>query len=294
MSLQEASISIWLQFSDDTASLLSSFSDLSFFQRLSSLAETVVVVTPGSAQSIFAQGDGGGPLLRAELLVSTCNDKLITSNSISEDNWDWMDTGGGGGTRRLAKGSGWIRVNLDPGLDKDVVDEDFDFDISDTLGESDSDAYASRFDEDNGGNVSSNYYGKMREKMTNGKWNEVVNRGMVSQNNLERAVLMPSKEEGSMYIAPSQEKEAERSDDEKLGAQELELSMGAVLSLLCLSAFLFLANCLPCALRNSWEARAEEHGEEEDLEREAMGENERKTAEQSKKQEDVKQVDFIC
>uniref|UniRef100_A0A671UXR1 Uncharacterized protein n=1 Tax=Sparus aurata TaxID=8175 RepID=A0A671UXR1_SPAAU len=55
---QEASISVWLQFSDDTASLLSSFSDLPFFLRLSSLAETVVVVTPGSNQRIFAQGDG--------------------------------------------------------------------------------------------------------------------------------------------------------------------------------------------------------------------------------------------
>ncbi|KAF7651855.1 hypothetical protein LDENG_00104580 [Lucifuga dentata] len=37
---QEASVSIWLQFSDDSASLLSSFSDIPFFLRRSSLAET--------------------------------------------------------------------------------------------------------------------------------------------------------------------------------------------------------------------------------------------------------------
>lgn len=307
MSLQEASISIWLQFSDDTASLLSSFSDLSFFLRLSSLAETVVVVAPGSSQRIFAQGDGGGPLLRAELLVSTCTDKLITINSISEGDWDWMDTRGGGGTRRLAKGSGWIRVNLDLGLlhptgNKDEEGEEFEFDISDTLVESDSDIYASNFDEDNSENVSSDYYDKMRGRMTNRKWNEVGNGGMVSRNNLERAVLMPSQEEGAVYFSPSQEKEAERQQDEEQGARELELGMGAVLSLLCLCAVLFLANCLPCALRDRMRTMAEEEGEgkleggtkeeeEEEEEEREKTEGENKIQQQK---HNVKEVEIIC
>ncbi|XP_051242052.1 transmembrane protein 132A isoform X2 [Dicentrarchus labrax] len=318
---QEASISVWLQFSDDTASLLSSFSDLPFFLRLSSLAETVVVVTPGPSQRIFAKGDGGGPLLRAELLVSICADQPITSNSISEGDGDWVDNGGGGsGTRRLARGSGWIRVNLDLGFLQPVGDtneegEVFEFDISDTLVESESDIYVSNFDEDESGNVSSDYYNKMSGKMTNRNWNEMGNGGMVSRNNLERAVLMPSQEEGAVYFSPSQEKGRERKleEEEGQGARELEVGVGAVLSLLCLSAVLFLANCLPCALRDRKRATKDEEREgelergakeEEEEERkktevEDRGAEERKKAEDNIKQQqeennEVKEVEIIC
>ncbi|CAK6979737.1 LOW QUALITY PROTEIN: transmembrane protein 132D, partial [Scomber scombrus] len=233
---QEASISIWLQFSDDTASLLSSFSDLPFFLHLSSLAETVVVVTPGPSQCVFAQGDGGGPLLRAELLVSSCVDQSTSSNSIIEGQMDMTDTGGGRGTRKLARGSGWIRVNLDLGslqplgnkdkAEEEEEEEEFDFDISDMLVESDSDVYSSNFDE-GGENVesenlsSSEYYNKISGSMTNRNWKKVGNGGMVSRNNLERAVLMPSQEEGTVYFSPSQEKSGEREEEDEQGAREL-------------------------------------------------------------------------
>ncbi|XP_028998860.1 transmembrane protein 132D isoform X2 [Betta splendens] len=256
---QEASISIWLQFSDDTSSLLSFFSDLSFFLRLSSLAETVVEVVPGSSQRIFAQGDGGGPLLRAELLVSTCTDKLITIDSKSEGDWDWMDTRGGGGTRWLAKGSGWIRVNLD--LDPEDG-EVFDFDVSDTLVESHSDIYTSHFDKGNSDNGSNDYYDQTRARSLH-RMNGVGNGEMLRRNNLERAVLMPSQEEGAVYFSPSQEKEAERQEEREQEARELELGMGAVLALLCLCAVLFLANCLPCALKDRLRLMTEEDGEAE-------------------------------
>lgn len=262
------------------------------------------MVAPGSSQRIFAQGDGGGPLLRAELLVSTCTDKLITINSISEGDWDWMDTRGGGGTRRLAKGSGWIRVNLDldflqPTGNKDEDSEEFEFDISDTLVESDSDIYVSNFDEENSENASSDYDDKMRGRITNRKWNEVGNGGMVSRNNLERAVLMPSLEEGPVYFSPSQEKEGEREEDKQQGPQELELGMGAVLSLLCLCAVLFLANCLPCALRDRMRTMAEEEGEEEiDGGAKEEEEEERKTTKREtrikQQKEDIKEVEIIC
>ncbi|XP_070783495.1 transmembrane protein 132C [Enoplosus armatus] len=307
---QEASISVWLQFSDDTASLLSSFSDLPFFLRLSSLAETVVVVAPGPSQRIFAQGDGGGPLLRAELLVSTCADQPITSNSISEGERDWKDAegGGGGGTRRLARGSGWIRVNLDLGFlqpvgDKDEEGGEFEFDISDTLVESDSDIYSSNFDENESGNLSSDYYDKISGRMTNRNWNEVGNRGMVSRNNLERAVLMPSQEEGAVYFAPSQEKgeRTEEDEEEGRGARELEVGVGAVLSLLGLSAVLFLANCLPCALRDRRRTAAGEEGEgeleggaQEDEETKRRGGDEEMKQQQEHNKEDVKEVEIIC
>ncbi|XP_078126398.1 transmembrane protein 132C [Sander vitreus] len=305
---QEVSISVWLQFSDDTASLLSSFSDLPFFLRLSSLAETVVVVTPGPSQRIVAQGDGGGPLLRAELLVSTCPDQPITSNSISEGDRDWTDSGGGGGTRRLAMGSGWIRVNVDLGFLQPAGD-DFELDFSDTLVESDSQVYTSNFDEDRRENVSSYTM----------NWKEVANGGMVRWNNLERAVLMPSQEEGAVYFSPSQEEEGERGEEDidGQGAVELELGVAAVLSLLCLSAVLFLANCLPCALRDRRRTTMEEHREgqleggakkeeeeerkekevedrEADKRKKTEGEDKIKQQHEADNKEDVKEVEIIC
>uniref|UniRef100_A0A3P8U428 Uncharacterized protein n=1 Tax=Amphiprion percula TaxID=161767 RepID=A0A3P8U428_AMPPE len=247
---QEASISVWLQFSDDTASLLSTFSDLPFVLHLSSLAETVVAVAPSPVQRIFAQGDGGGPLLRAELLVSACAD--LTSNSIHEGNREWANVKGNGGTRKLASGSGWIRVNLDlgfkqPGGKKD--EEEFEVNILDKLVEAYSNIYTSG--ENENGNVSYDYYDKISQRMTRRKWNEVGSREMVSQTMLERAVLMPKLEEDTSYSSPSQEKDEERGTEEDgEGAENLEVGLGAVLSLLCLSAALFLANCLPCILRD--------------------------------------------
>ncbi|KAM7009366.1 transmembrane protein 132C [Tautogolabrus adspersus] len=303
---QEASISVWLQFSDDSASLLSSFSDLPLSLLLSSLAESVVIVTPGPSQHIYAQGDGGGPLLRAELLVSTCGDLSITSNSISEA--DWTDSR----ARRLARGSGWIRVNLDldflePEEDKDVNGEEFEFDISDTLVESDIDIYAANSEEEDGGNVSSDY-DRLSGKVIERNWNKVGNGGMLSRNNLERAVLMPSQEEGAVYFSPSKERGGGGSGEEAQGAQELEVGVGAVLSLICLSAVLFLANCLPCALRDSkrTKMKGERGGEEQEsrkTEEEEGDTKERKEQESEEKLEqqqvedsieEVTEVEIIC
>ncbi|KAG5849574.1 hypothetical protein ANANG_G00112380 [Anguilla anguilla] len=86
-SLREAAFSVWLQFSDETATLVSAFDPAPYSLRLSSLADTVVTVTPGPTQRVVAQGDGGGPLLRAELLVSTCPAQKQAAN----------ERGGGGG-----------------------------------------------------------------------------------------------------------------------------------------------------------------------------------------------------
>ncbi|KAK1875819.1 Transmembrane protein 132C [Dissostichus eleginoides] len=209
---KEASISVWLQFSDDTASLLSSFWDLPFFLHLSSLAETVVVVTPIPSQHIFAKGDGGGPLLRAELLVSTCTDQPITSNSISEGERDWMDSGRGG-TRRLAGGSGWIRVNLDHGFllpdgERDEEGDKFGLHITDTLVESDSDIYAANFDGDESENVSSDYYNKIDVKRPDKNWNDVGNRGMD-----RRSPLRGENREAGLERAAEKEEEKSKKDE---------------------------------------------------------------------------------
>ncbi|XP_072533197.1 transmembrane protein 132C [Salminus brasiliensis] len=241
---QEASVSVWLQFADDTAILASAFSGVPFSLRLSSLAESVVVVTPSPSQRILAQGDGGGPLVKAELLVSTCE---LVSNRIEMDG-----DREGGGTRRLAKGSGWIRVNLDADiwpLGSEV--EDFEMiDASDMLVESDKEVYGNSEEEQrtlNSTQVYDVYAG-----------NGVID---MARNDLERAVLTPNHEESAVYFSPGVEKE---STEGKTTSRELEVGVGAVLSLLCLSSLLFLVNCLPCALRDHKRQMEQEIDGEED------------------------------
>ncbi|KAI4884915.1 hypothetical protein NFI96_013210 [Prochilodus magdalenae] len=224
---QEASVSVWLQFADDTATLVSAFSGIPFSLHLTSLAESVVVVTPAPSQRVLAQGDGGGPLVKAELLVSTCE---LASNHIEMDG-----IREGGGTQRLAKGSGWIRVNLDADLwPLESVDADFEMtDASDMLVESDKDVYGNSEEEQTSLNSSKDY-------------EDNAGNGMLARNDLERAVLTPNHEESAVYFSPGVEKE---NTEGKTPGREMEVGVGAVLSLLCLSSLLFLINCLPCALR---------------------------------------------
>lgn len=213
--------------------------------------------------------------------------------------------GKGGRTRRLARGSGWIRVNLDLDfLHKSDEGEEFEFDISDTLVESDSDIYVSNFDNDENGNVSNDYFGKIGGKMNNRNWNDMGNGRMVRWNNLERAVLMPSQEDGAVYFSPSQEKKGQRKEDgeeEWQGGRELEVGVGAVLSLLCLFAVLFLANFLPCALRDRrrttkmGERELELEGLEEEADkRKNTGGEEEKQQQEKNMEEDIKEVEIIC
>lgn len=232
---QEASISVWLQFSDDSATLLPTFSRGTFALRLSSLAETVVAVMPGPSPRVVAQGEGGGPLLKAELLVPTCKPM---ANSVDGDLANPKE---GSGTRRLAKGSGWIRVNLDSDL-RPMGSEEANLEllnISDMLMESsDRDVQYRNFPDNDIiiGNVTAvsgdDYYDKAGD-------------GMIARNDLERAVLTPNHKESAVFFSPGLERERE----EKPEDTELGLGVGAVLSLLCLSVLLFLVNCLPCALR---------------------------------------------
>ncbi|CAL8329182.1 unnamed protein product [Merluccius merluccius] len=303
---QEASLSVWLQFDDDSSSLLSSFSGLPFSLRLSSLAESVVAVMPGSAQRVVARGDGGGPLLRAELLVPECTEPLI-SNFLSEGERVEPEAK----TRSLARGSGWIRVNLDVDLlqpisSQYVEGEEFELDISDTLVEANADFYSSNQEPDAVGGrnqTHSDYYG--------GK-------------TLEPAVLTPSRGRGERR---RDEKErwgggGERRRDEKerwggggeeekrLGGGEMDVGMGTLLSLVCLSSLLFLVNCLPCTLterrrrsrrRCAREEGRQEKGEEkgEDERRESCGkvevevkEQERREVEKERKEgENMEEVD---
>ncbi|XP_028315976.1 transmembrane protein 132C [Gouania willdenowi] len=285
---QEASISVWLQFNDDTASLLSTFTDLPFFLHLSSLAETVVLVTPSPKQRILAQGDGGGPLLRAELLVSTCDDQKISSNAINSP----------GHPTVLARGSGWVRVYLDLdflGKDEEEEEEEFDFDISDMLIEGDSDIYTSK-DENQSVSLARAYNERIK-----GRWTEVVNKDMVRRNTLERAALMPSLMEDTLYFSSTVEDRSE--EEETQGRQELEIIISAVLALFGLFCVLFLANCLPSALRGKNRTRMErnregeqeeEMGEETNVEEEEKVHDEDQKNLRTKTEEELPQVEIIC
>lgn len=269
---------MWLQFSDDTASLLSSFSDLPYLLRLSSLAETVVVVPPGQSQLVYAQGDGGGPLLFAELLVSICNNRQLTSSSVNQG--DGMESEG---TRMLAKGSGWIRVNLDLGfLPKTVDGRELEVDISDILVESNGDLYVSNANNFRRRNVSSDY--KIGKQSND--WNEVAHGERLDGNHLERAIQMPGKEGGAVYFSSSHEKKQGWAEDkhQQEDAPDLEVGVGAVLSLLGIFAVLFLANCLPSTLRGRMSSK-QEQGEPQQAAQEA---EERKNTEdvEKKRQED--------
>lgn len=231
---QEASVSIWLQFSDDTAILVSAFISVPHSLRLSSLAESVVAVTPEPMQRILAQGEGGGPLVKAELLVSTCeplsND--VEANVVRDR----------GGTRRLAKGSGWIRVNLDSEVWPVGGNSDSDmYDVSDMLLESEKDFYGNFGDKVTMGNITSDFTANGGD-------------GLITRNDLERAVLTPNHQESAVYFSPGIGREKGQSAADR----DLEVGLGAVLSLLCLSALLFLANCLPCALRERKKRRLRE------------------------------------
>ena len=182
-------------------------------------------------------------MLQAELLVSTCDP--IVSNSIVES--DSPKTREGGGTRRLARGSGWIRVNLDSELQPMGSEEsEFGFDVSDMLVESNGDVYA-KFGSDDivNGNITGG-----GSPVDSSPYHHQAGIGMMGRNGLERAALTPNHEENAVYLSPGVEREGTRDDEKnRPGERELEVGVGALLSLLCLSTLLFLVNCLPCALR---------------------------------------------
>ncbi|XP_064193752.1 transmembrane protein 132C-like [Anguilla rostrata] len=261
---QEAAFSVWLQFSDETATLVSAFDPAPYSLRLSSLADTVVTVTPGPTQRVVAQGDGGGPLLRAELLVSTCPAQKQAAN----ERGGGGGGGGGGGIKRLASGSGWVRVKLDWELHPDSSEEPgFQvLEISQVFPDSESELYEP--------SNSSRGYGQDREEddedegVDGGRDSSL---GAGTRTHLERAVLTPSHDGGGVYLHPSK-------DTGGGGERELEVGVGAMLSLLCLSALLFLANFLPCALRKRGKRRRRERGgqgPEEEEHREKAGDGEK-------------------
>ncbi|XP_061101037.1 transmembrane protein 132B-like, partial [Conger conger] len=223
---QEASFSVWLQFSDETATLVSAFEPAPFSLQLSSLAETVVAVTPGPTQRVVAQGDGGGPLLRAELLVSTC--QPMTDSAQKQAANERAGGGGSGGTKTLARGSGWVRVNVDWELHPEGGEEPW-FEVLEMSDLSERELYelttSSGLDREE--EEDEDAYGGRNHSL---------------RSPLERAVLRPGRNGGGGFSPPSREGGGG-------GDGELQVGAGTLLSLLCFSTLLFLANFLPCALR---------------------------------------------
>uniref|UniRef100_A0A672QEW7 Transmembrane protein 132C-like n=1 Tax=Sinocyclocheilus grahami TaxID=75366 RepID=A0A672QEW7_SINGR len=223
---QEASISVWIQFDDDTTIPVYAFSGIPYILRISSLAESVAAVTPAPSQRILAQGDGGGPLVNAELLVSTCEP---TFNHVEPEVIQK-----GSEAKRLSKGSGWIRVNLNMDF-WPMGSEETNFemhDVTDMFVDSNNDLYVNLEDQQNTTINSTSVY--------------VVDNDLFRRNDLEQAVLIPTHKESAVYLSPGVEKERK---EVKTADRQVEIGIGAVLSLLCLSSLLFLVNCLPSALR---------------------------------------------
>lgn len=221
---QEASFSVWLQFGDDTAILLSAFSEIPFSLHLSSLAESVVAITPAPLQRVLAQGDGGGPLVKAELLVSTC--KLVSTHMEMDEVKE------NGGTRRLAKGSGWIRVNLETDL-WPLESEDSYFEMteaSNTFAELDTNVYRN-IEQEQATLKSINY-------------EDTASNDMVAWNDLESAVLTPKHKENAVDLFPDVE-----TGGGKTANRELVFGVGVVFSVLCLSSLFFVVRFTPCVMR---------------------------------------------
>ncbi|RXN20018.1 transmembrane protein 132C-like [Labeo rohita] len=253
---QEASISVWIQFDDDTTIPVHAFSGIPYTLRLSSLAESVVAVTPPPSQRILAQGDGGGPLVKAELLVSTC---VTTLNHVEPEVIQK-----GSEAKKLAKGSGWIRVNLNMDF-WPMGNEETNFemhDVTDIFVNSNKDLY-DNFDEE--------------QIMVNSTSDYDVGNDVFRRNDLEHAVLIPNHKEKAVYLSPGVEKERK---EVKTADRQVEIGIGAVLSLLCLSSLLFLVNCLPCALREQRNReRREGHVKDTVEEDEETGEEQAEKAE---------------
>ncbi|KAL0203360.1 hypothetical protein M9458_001378, partial [Cirrhinus mrigala] len=239
-------------FDDDTTIPVHAFSGIPFNLRLSSLAESVVAVTPPPSQRILAQGDGGGPLVKAELLVSTCETTLnhVEPQIIQK----------GSETKRLAKGSGWIRVNLNMDF-WPMGSEETNFemhDVTDMFVDSNKDLYDNFEDQQITVNSTSDY-------------------DVFRRNDLEQAILIPNREESAVYLSPGVEKERK---EVKTADRQVEIGIGAVLSLLCLSSLLFLVNCLPCLLREQRNReRREGHVQDTVEEDEETGEEQAEKAE---------------
>lgn len=211
---QEASLSVWLHFSDRTATPLAAFADAPSSLRLSALSESVVTLIAAPSHQVVARSNGEGPLLKAELLVSTCQP---TSTATERQILDLRE---GTAMRSLAVGSAWLRVTLDsrfrpmesedPDSAMDGMSEvllEFDKDFSHALGDNSSQHY-------NG------YNGSLKIER-------------------EQAVLPANHEQSGVYS----------SSGAGMGASEFEVGVAVVLLLFVLSAFLFLVNCLPCTLR---------------------------------------------
>lgn len=181
----------------------------------------MVAITPAPLQRVLAQGDGGGPLVKAELLVSTC--KLVSTHMRMDEIKE------NGGSRRLAKGSGWIRVNLDTDLWPLESEESY-FDMTDA-----SNTFAE---------LDTNVYGNTEQEQATLKsinYEDTASNDMVAWDDLEKAVLTPIHKED---FSPDVE-----TREGKTANQELVFGIVVVFSVLCLSSFLFVVRFMPCVMR---------------------------------------------
>lgn len=182
--------------------------------------------------------------MKAELLVTSCEQvsNHIELETIQE----------GSQTRRLARGSGWIRVNLNmDAWSMESEESNFEMlDVTDMLVESNKNLYENFEDDQTAVNFTGDH-------------------DMFREKNSEQAVLIPGHDDGAVYFSPGVEKERK---EVKPVDRQVEIGVGAVLSLLCLSCLLFLINCLPCALKEQWNRGTQERDGHDSVEDGGIGE----------------------
>ncbi|XP_058877394.1 transmembrane protein 132A-like, partial [Acipenser ruthenus] len=236
---QEAVLSIWLQFSDDTTVPLETFDPGTYSLRLLSLAEGVVTLETVATETdrsdggkplplVVARGDGGGPLIRAELSDTGCHRlKKQQQQPIRKK------------TGVLAGGSGWVRVN---------------FDLR-RRGEGDS-------------GEGEDYFGERRKVWRGERRQEEEEEGEEDSLGDQRKVL---REEGASVDEASSEDQPGFLEWEPTGGRgapggrrltELEIGMYALLAAFCLAILAFLANCVLLILKSRRKGGAGGGGED--------------------------------
>uniref|UniRef100_A0A8C4SJC0 Transmembrane protein 132C-like n=1 Tax=Erpetoichthys calabaricus TaxID=27687 RepID=A0A8C4SJC0_ERPCA len=235
--LQEAVLRVWLQFSDDTVVPLEIFDTESYSLQLSSLAEGVISLEYSDERNredeeamprAVARGEGGGPLIKAEL-----NDGTMSCHKAKSSGRKKLGT--------LAAGSGWVRVNFDLSGQNDqrqeATVEDLEMDFLEL--------HEEHYDEDKDDEVAEFLFG--REEGAAIQDNAAASKASLE---FENDSLLRLTEEDQLFgeqVDAEGQLNSKWEDDnlQRLGKlSDFEIGMYALLAVFCLGITVFFVNAL--------------------------------------------------
>ncbi|XP_051788597.1 transmembrane protein 132A isoform X2 [Erpetoichthys calabaricus] len=239
---QEAVLRVWLQFSDDTVVPLEIFDTESYSLQLSSLAEGVISLEYSDERNredeeamprAVARGEGGGPLIKAEL-----NDGTMSCHKAKSSGRKKLGT--------LAAGSGWVRVNFDLSGQNDqrqeATVEDLEMDFLEL--------HEEHYDEDKDDEVAEFLFG--REEGAAIQDNAAASKASLE---FENDSLLRLTEEDQLFgeqVDAEGQLNSKWEDDnlQRLGKlSDFEIGMYALLAVFCLGITVFFVNCIMFVLR---------------------------------------------